>query len=415
MSLKNVIKYNNFCTPKKKEEKDSKRKFDVEKFFQKKYAKNNKSCKNYQCNHSNDFLNNNSTSNKNNKDLIPVKESYDFSNRKNHIPADESIDMNSIFAYDIEAENNIGKYKEKIFNRLKIVEKNYKNLRNYQNNRYKNINNINIRSSDNNNNNNNNSKSITPMNMIYKNNCKRIIPYKINLNKKADKTILRNCCVDHKSVKSKSTDISKNNYRLSKSYDYGQFPAMIKNNRRIYMGKQRTDITGNLLFNIIQDNNKNGFFDYCKKKYQISLENKKMLEEKLNDKINSLLKSLIKEQKEMKIKNLFYNNLYSKKMINLLNSKINYKNLLDDQINRNLNYKLLNENLSFNDIVQNKNYLNNNNNISIRDFLNKNKYVEINPYNNKKYYLGDSSLPNNTILSPQIQYKINKYIFPKNY
>ena len=59
--------------------------------------------------------------------------------------------------------------------------------------------------------------------------------------------------MDHKSVKSKSTDISKNNYRLSKSYDYGQFPAMIKNNRRIYMGKQRTDITGNLLFNIIQE------------------------------------------------------------------------------------------------------------------------------------------------------------------
>ena len=49
----------------------------------------------------------------------------------------------------------------------------------------------------------------------------------------------------------------------------------------------------------------------------------------------------------------------------------------------------------------------------IREFLNKNDYVDVNPYNSKGNYLGESNLQNNTILNPRIQFKINRYIFPK--
>ena len=45
-----------------------------------------------------------------------------------------------------------------------------------------------------------------------------------------------------------------------------------------------------------------------------------------------------------------------------------------------------------------------------RKFLNKNRYAEVNPYNQRNYDLGNSSLENDVIVYPQIIFKNNKYI-----
>ena len=49
----------------------------------------------------------------------------------------------------------------------------------------------------------------------------------------------------------------------------------------------------------------------------------------------------------------------------------------------------------------------------VQVFLNKNDYVDVNPFNNRETTLGQSNLEYNTILNPRIQFKVNKYIFPK--
>ena len=50
-----------------------------------------------------------------------------------------------------------------------------------------------------------------------------------------------------------------------------------------------------------------------------------------------------------------------------------------------------------------------------RKFLNKNRYIEINSYNQRNYYLGNSSLENNVIVHPLIIFKHHKYIFPQKF
>ena len=60
---------------------------------------------------------------------------------------DNNVNNNLFLSNNIIAENNIGKFKQKILNRENILEKNYKNLNNYQSNIYNNyLNNIIIRS-----------------------------------------------------------------------------------------------------------------------------------------------------------------------------------------------------------------------------------------------------------------------------
>jgi len=92
-----------------------------------------------------------------------------------------------------------------------------------------------------------------------------------------------------------------------------------------------------------------------------------------------------------------------------------YKKLLDEQIKNNINDKIMNENLSYEDIILNKNYLLKNNNMTDRKFLNKNRYIEVNSYNQRNYYLGNSSLENNVIVNPLIIFKHNKYILPQKF
>ena len=86
---------------------------------------------------------------------------------------------------------------------------------------------------------------------------------------------------------------------------------------------------------------------------------------------------------------------------------------MDEQVQNNINNKLFNENLTLGDVVLNKFYLKNKSNAPNSNFLNKNRFVEVNPYNHRNYFLGNSSISNNVILNPQDQYKSNRYIFPQ--
>ena len=296
---------------------------------------------------------------------------------------DNNINDNKKYLYNnIIGENNIRKYKENIANRENIIERNYKNLNIYQNNRYNNNHLLN--------------NKIIPL----RNNQDNIYNYS-----------------DNRMYKSESTkDVLKNNFYLSQLNNKNDK----LNNSNYYinytnrtLGKKKTDITDNNLIQIYS--NKQNFVDYFNKNVEIQNENKKMTEEKNNNKKNKKYESRIKEQKEIKMENNYYNSIATQNLLGEKKSKMIYKKLLDEQIKNNINDKLMNENLSYEDIILNKNYLLKNNNMTDRKFLNKNRYVEVNPYNQRNYDLGNSSLENDVIVNPQIIFKHNKYIFPQKF
>ena len=282
----------------------------------------------------------------------------------------------------IGAENNYGNLKEKIMNKEQIIEQNYKNLNKFQNNLYKN-------------------------DYSLKNHYKKI-PYRNypeTVNKLSGKRIYKS---------DSSGDVLKNNFYLSQ-LDLSN--NSILNNSNYYinytnrsLGKKRTDVTDNNFIQIYT--NKQNFVDYYNKNREVQNENKKITEEKNTMKKNNMFESRLKEQKEIKMENNYYNSLVSQNLLGEQKSKMMYKNILDEQVKNNINDKLINENLTYNDVIQNRNYLLKNNKMSERKFLNKNNFVEVNPYNRRNYFLGNSFLKNDIINNPQINFKLNKYLFP---
>ena len=77
--------------------------------------------------------------------------------------------------------------------------------------------------------------------------------------------------------------------------------------------------------------------------------------------------------------------------------------------------KLWKENYNENNFNENNQFFRNKNlytsapNFSL---IKKSNYVEVNPYNAKKYDLGNTNLRYNTILNPMFNYNYNKYLFP---
>ena len=361
----NFFKSNDFIKFQNIEQNDNKRIYDLDIFYQKKYSNNNR----------NNFNNNN---------YITLKPNFNINidnfNSRNYASDNENKKFDSILSNDIEAENNIGKYKEKILNRSKIVEENYKRFNEYQNNRY---NKINYKYND----------------SLIKKTPEPKMNYLDNNNNKLGGRL-------YKSVS--TGNIFQNNFYLSDFENKNKYNNILN---KEYMGKKRTDITNNELINMRENN---GFYDYCQKNLEVLLNNKKMVEDKeKKEKINKY-NSREQEKNEIEIKNQYFNNLNMQNKLNIKQSKIKYKNLLDEQIKNNINNKLLNENLTFRDVVQNQFYLSKKNNIPDINFLNKNRFVEINPYNHRNYSLGETTLKNNIIINPQKQYKNNKYIFPQN-
>ena len=292
---------------------------------------------------------------------------------------------NKIFlSRSIVAENNYGNFREKINNKEQIIEQNYKSLSRYQNNMY------NIKYS-------------------LKNHYKKVpnMNYPRKTNRLSGKRI----------YKSDSTgDVLKNNFYLSQ-LDISNNSLLNNSNYYINysnrsLGKKRTDVTDNNFIQIYT--NKQNFVDYFNKNREIQNENKKITEEKNTMKKNDMFESRLKEQKVIKMENNYYNSLAAQNLLGEKKSKILYKNILDQQVKNNINDKLMNENLTYNDVIQNRNYLLKNNKMSERKFLNKNNFVEVNPYNRRNYFLGNSLLKNDIINNPQINFKLNKYIFPSN-
>ena len=401
--LKNTINDNNFFRYENSELNDNKRIYDLNLFYQKKYNNtNNKNDYNIK-NKNYTILENNNANFQNEENNLENRNYYNIN---------ENMKLDPIFAYDIEAENNIGKYKQKIINRSNIVEQNYKKFNEYQNSKFNRINlrytqdikdekypynNINIpfKSND-----------------YYKkgNTPNPNINYLDNMNQNQNNIITSK--IGNRMYKSHSSgNIFQNKYYLS-NFEQSKSPYNIPN--KDYLGKRKTDITDNELINM-RGNNDNGFYDYCNKKVQFLLDNQKMVEDKINQEKRNKYNSRLEEQNEIKIKNKFYNNLNTQNKLDLKNSKIQYKNLLDEQVKNNINNKLLNENLTLGDVVLNKFYLSekSKSNVPNTNFLNKNRFVEINPYNHRNYFLGNSSLRNNIITNPQVQYKTNRYLFPQ--
>ena len=409
-TLKNTVIDNDFYL----NDNDKRRIYDLETFYQKKYNNNNDNKYNNRYN-----KNNNYQVLENNINNYQIKDEI-LKNKNNNIE-NENKKLSEIFANDIEAENNIGKYKEKIINRSHIVEENYKKFNEYQNNKFKRIN---LRYTNNKindiNNNGENSNTNSPL-INNKNNyyyTKRNTPNQsMNfLNKGNNNNIVTNR-VGNRMYKSQSSgNIFQNNFYLSNSnFEQGKNSGL-NNNINLnshfheYMGKRKTDITNNELINI---RGNNGFYDYCNKQVEIFLDNQRMMEEKKNREKISKYNSRIQEQNEINLRNNFFNNLNAQNQLELKNSKMKYKNVLDEQVQNNINNKLFNENLTLGDVVLNKFYLKNKSNAPNSNFLNKNRFVEVNPYNHRNYFLGNSSISNNVILNPQDQYKSNRYIFPQ--
>ena len=95
--------------------------------------------------------------------------------------------------------------------------------------------------------------------------------------------------------------------------------------------------------------------------------------------------------------------------------KKEYKEYLDRQVQEQFPIKLWKENYNENNFNENNQFFRNKNlytsapNFSL---IKKSNYVEVNPYNAKKYDLGNTNLRYNTILNPMFNYNYNKYLFP---
>ena len=100
--------------------------------------------------------------------------------------------------------------------------------------------------------------------------------------------------------------------------------------------------------------------------------------------------------------------------------KRQYKQYLDQQVVQQLPRKLMDEGYTKEALTENTNTENTNLfqneylyvNAPEYNLINKSKFVEVNPYNPKKYDLGETILQNNTILNPAFNYRFNKYIVP---
>ena len=325
----------------------------------------------------NNFINNrylkNNSNNLNNLD----NRQFNMDNSDNNI---------SILSNNITAQNNIAKYKEKIIDRQNIVEQNYKNFNKYKDYFY---------------------------NKLHSRYNNKIPP------RNEPKTLFKR--EGNRLYKSESTgNIFKNYFYLSEQLDNNKNNINNKsinnkyniNNNNRFFDKRRTDITDNSIIQI--KNNKQGFVDYYNKVVEVQNENIKISQEKKNLKEKDLFKSRLKEINNIKFENNYFNNLATQDIIGKKNSKLRYKLLLDEQVKNNLNDKLMKESVSFPDIAGNKINIPQKDKINDRQLLNYNKFVEINPYKQRNYHLGNSFLKLDTINKPQSLFKINKYFFPKN-
>ena len=96
--------------------------------------------------------------------------------------------------------------------------------------------------------------------------------------------------------------------------------------------------------------------------------------------------------------------------------KKEYREYLDRQIKENFPIKLWKENYNEQNFVNNTPFFKDRSLYSSAphfSIVNKSNFVEVNPYNAKRYDLGNSDLKYNPILNPIFNFNYNKYLFPK--
>ena len=142
--------------------------------------------------------------------------------------------------------------------------------------------------------------------------------------------------------------------------------------------------------------------------------NKLLAEQNLRHKDYMNKQRTIEELKRIEEREKIYN--YEKQEKSYENEKKKeYKEYLDRQIKEQFPIKLWKENYNERNFVNDNNLFKNRNlytsapNFSL---VKKSNFVEVNPYNAKRYDLGNSNLRYNTILNPMFNYNYNKYLFP---
>ena len=142
--------------------------------------------------------------------------------------------------------------------------------------------------------------------------------------------------------------------------------------------------------------------------------NKLLAEQNLRHKDYMNKQRTIEELKRIEEREKIYNYENQEKTYENEKKK-EYKEYLDRQIKEQFPIKLWKENYNERNFINDNNLFKNRNlytsapNFSL---IKKSNFVEVNPYNAKRYDLGNSNLRYNTILNPMFNYNYNKYLFP---
>ena len=188
------------------------------------------------------------------------------------------------------------------------------------------------------------------------------------------------------------------------------------------LGRNRLYSADNHNMNIINNNNNNKNINEYLKNYgaykdvfkQYDNYNKTLAEQNLRHKDYMNKQRTLEELKRIEEREKIYNYERQEKTYEDERKK-EYKEYLDRQIQEQFPIKLWKENYNENNFNENNQLFRNKNlytsapNFSI---IKKSNFVEVNPYNAKKYDLGNTNLRYNTILNPMFNYNYNKYLFP---
>jgi hypothetical protein len=188
------------------------------------------------------------------------------------------------------------------------------------------------------------------------------------------------------------------------------------------LGRNRLNSADDNNINYTQANNNNKNINEYLRNYgaykdvfrQYDNYNKLLAEQNLRHKDYMNKQRTIEELKRIEEREKIYN--YEKQEKTYENEKKKeYKEYLDRQIKEQFPIKLWKENyneknfINDNNLFRNKNLYTSAPNFSV---IKKSNFVEVNPYNAKRYDLGNSNLRYNTILNPMFNYNYNKYLFP---
>ena len=186
--------------------------------------------------------------------------------------------------------------------------------------------------------------------------------------------------------------------------------------------RNRLNSADNHNMNIINDNNNNKNMNYYLRNYgaykdvfkQYDNYNKILAEQNLRHKDYMNKQRTLEELKRIEEREKIYNYEKQEKTYEDERKK-EYKEYLDRQVQEQFPIKLWKENYNQNNFIENNNFFRNKNLYSSApnfSLIKKSNYVEVNPYNAKKYDLGNTNLRYNTILNPMFNYNYNKYLFP---